>query len=162
MIKESDIITDFNGIYSGVPTKAFIQDRNRKAEGTDDTEERKYFRWDSEFPETDLPNHFDRLTWYDGIGYDLKDTILNNIDNKLYGWSGVKVSDWVQKQVKKEKIDYFLIWKWVTPWTAKLEEGKEYKYQVLGVVDAQEACKHLKKDNYENDRFRFPMQGMDH
>ena len=69
-VHKSDIITEFNGIYSGVPTAEFIAKRDKHVANTrDNSELNKYRRWDSEFPENDIINHRGDLTLYEGIEY---------------------------------------------------------------------------------------------
>lgn len=162
-LHRSDIITEFNGIYTGRPTAEFISKRDKHVATTRDKSElNKYRRWDSEFPENDIINHRDDLEIYEGIPYDNIHETYGNIDWKMYAKYGVKVNYYPQEQVLLGVINYFLVWKWVKPWENPLVEGEEYSYEVLGLVDAHKALNALKvgKSFPGQDpdyRFNFPL-----
>ena len=162
-VHKSDIITEFNGIYSGVPTAEFIAKRDKHVANTrDNSELNKYRRLDSEFPENDIINHRGDLTLYEGIEYDNIHEKYGNIDFKIFAKIGVKINYFPQEQVLLGNIDHFLIWKWVEPWSNPLREGEEYSYEILGMVDAHKAINALrvgksfpgKDPDY---RFNFPL-----
>lgn len=162
-LHRSDIITEFNGIYTGRPTAKFISKRDKHVATTRDKSElNKYRRWDSEFPENDIVNHRDDLEIYEGFEYDNIHKTYGNIDWKMFAKYGVKVNYYPQEQVLLGVINYFLVWKWVTPWENPLVEGEEYSYEVLGLVDAHKALNALKvgKSFPGQDpdyRFNFPL-----
>lgn len=156
-LHRSDIITEFNGIYTGRPTAKFISKRDKHVAATRDPSElNKYRRWDSEFPENDIINHRDDLEIYEGIAYDNIHKTYGNIDWKMFAKIGVKINTFPLEQVLKGNIDYFLVWKWVKPWETKLIEGNEYTYEVLGMVDAHKAINALKPVKHDY-RFIFPL-----
>jgi len=159
-IDPNDIITEFNGTYSGSPNSTFIKKRNdHVAETSDRSETNKYRRWDSEFPENDIINHIKSLTIFPGINHDNEHEEYGNLDFKLFARSGVKLSEFVQGQVQEGNIDYFVIWKWVKHWDSPLEEGREYPYEILGMIDAKKAAAALRVVGLDY-RFIFPAPGI--
>lgn len=163
-LTRDDVITEFNGVYTGSPTSEFISKRNKKISTTRDKSElNKYRRWDSEFPENDIVNHREDLEIYEGFSHDNIHKTYGNIDWKMFAEYGVKVNPFPQEQVLIGNIDYFLIWKWTEAWSEPLVEHMDYSYEILGMVDAKKAIdalfhsnKHLSWADPEY-RFHFPL-----
>jgi len=159
-LNTSDIINEFNGVYSGIPTAEFIKKRNGHVGRTNDpSETNKYRRWDCEFPENDIVNHIKSLTIFEGINHDNEHEKYGNLDFKIFARNGVKLSEFVQTQVEENNIDYFVIWKWVKHWDTALEEEREYSYEILGMIDAKKAAAALRRVG-SGYRFIFPVPGL--
>ena len=163
MIHRSDINEEFNGVYSGVVTEKFIAQRDKKvAKCRDKSELNKYRRWDSEFPEHDMINHRSDLTLYEGFEYDNTHSHFGKIDYKMFAKAGVKINYYPQEQVLKGNLDYFQIWKWVEPWASPLQAGREYSYEILGLVEAHKAVNALRiaksygGNSFDDPDYRFP------
>ena len=140
--------------FTATVHKEFIELRNKRVKG--DKRRNPYFFWDSEFVEHHQalinPNQTLVETWK----YDCDDKLLGRVDYKMNAQIGVKISSPIQKVVKENGVDKFIIWQWAKGWT-KLEVGMEVEYDIMGVVDAKEACKYLKPDEYGDMRFPFPL-----
>ena len=163
-LTRDDVITKFNGVYTGSPTSEFISKRNEKISTTRDKSElNKYRRWDSEFPENDIVNHMKSLEIYEKHDHDIDCPESGKIDFKLFASYGVKVNTYPVKQVGLGNIDYFLIWKWTEAWSEPLVEHMDYSYEILGMVDAKKAINALFHSNkhlphFEPEyRFHFPL-----
>ena len=137
--------------FKGTVKKEFIDQRNVKV--AKDKNKNPYFRWDCEWVENHQASVDQFQTLYEGFEYDTTHEHLGNLDYKIYAKAGVHISEYIQNQVKKGKIDYFAIWSWAKPWEDPLEEGQVVEYDILGHVDAKEAIKNLNEQN----RFTFPL-----
>ena len=155
---KSDIITEFNGVYSGAPTAKFIEKRDKHVARTkNDTETNKYRRWDSEFPENNIVDHREDLKIFEGIEYDNIHKEYGNLDFKMFAKIGVKINYFPQEQILLGNIQHFVVWKWVEPWSSPLRENQEYSYEILGMVDAHKALNALKYNDRKGEyRFIFP------
>ena len=146
--------------FTAIVHKEFIERRNEQAKG--DSRPNPYFYWDSEFVEHHQALVNPAQTLVETWEYDCDDKQLGRVDYKQYAKAGVKVSHPIQGVVKRNGVDKFIIWQWTKGWK-KLEVGMEVEYDILGVVNAQEACTHLKHDGTydqkgrKNMRFPFPL-----
>tara|TARA_B100001093_G_scaffold433193_1_gene430007 strand:+ start:1529 stop:2041 length:513 start_codon:yes stop_codon:yes gene_type:complete len=167
VITKQDIITELNGVYSGIPTSNFIVKRDKHVEETLRSDRRENYknanrRWDCEFPENDIINHYNDMTIYEGMQCDNTHKKYGNIDFKQFAKIGVKLNDYPQIQVKNGITDYFAIWKWSPNnfYPGQLQENVEYSYEIIGLVPALLAVECLFKIKNENtgkyeDRFTF-------
>lgn len=146
----SNTYTKICKVFFGKPTKEFIEKRNEKLHKYWG----KFYRADAEFPEThqcevdvnqrEYPGYFADTFW-DDVGI---------VDYKQYAKDGVKLSEFCQTQIKVGLVTHICVWRWFNNNIhEELFEGKSIGYELLGLVDANEALKVL--DEKTN---RFPYE----
>lgn len=137
-------------VYKAKVDKEFIKHRNNIIKKRD----AGIRGADSEFVEFHQAKVDPMQTLYERATYDTYHTILGRMDYKQYAEAGVHVSEWIQEQIRLNKIDVLCIWKWYpkNQWQ-ELEEGMVVQYEILDIVNAKTALEFLDK---ETNRFKYP------
>ncbi len=143
--------------YRGKVDKEFIQRRDELVAQDNRAGLNPYFQWDCEFPEQHQAKIDSFQTLYDGYEFDTVHKMLGNVDYKIYSKEGVKLSRYIQKQIRAGKIDKICIWMWSKPYR-RLEEGNTVEYEILDFVDAQQCLERLECDSKGGERFQYPLK----
>jgi len=149
---------DLKGKYSGVVSLEFITQRDIKQnfykmglmganceypeyhqsciDANQVLSEEGEMRWDSTYLETNT-----------------------TLDYKQYSKKGVHISPYIKKALISGALEKLVIWKWSPNNRApNLNEGTPIAYEILGVVDAQDALDNLKIDDEGKSRFEYPIK----
>lgn len=122
--------------YMAKPSKDFIEYRDGKAK------EWSPRRADAEYPEYHQQQIDPKQTKYTQNTY-AADTIWEGhgvCDYKQFAKAGFKISDNTQKSILNGTTQKIVVWRWSNGnrWDP-LQEGKSVGYDIMGIVDAQEA-----------------------
>ena len=137
----------YTGTFKGIVTKGFIEHRDKHVAQGGDELENLYRRWDSEFPEWDVPTQ--------SLGHERSNRFEIDTIHEEYGrcdWKylakiGAHVGRWPQKQIKEGKVDTIVLWKWSKPWKKPLEVGEMVSYEVIAYVPAEKVISELNEKN---------------
>ena len=160
----ADVVKDARyllGHYKAKVSPEFIKRRDKiiseelkKPHNKDKTANDIYYRWDAELPEHHQSAIDNLQELYEGIEYDTTHRILKNLDYKQNSKEGVHVSNYIQEQIAKNKIQYLVIWEWLpNNFHRVLIENNVVEYKIIAIVNAKEALELLKKS--ENNRFNW-------
>ena len=157
MIDASAVITDFNGVYDWIVTEEFIKHRDILAEQL--SGKGTVRRADCTVAEYVLAEHIPsfKLTPTSQFENDLLCETYKYLDAKQFAKAGVKVGDFPIESVKKGKINYFPVWKFLpnNQYPGPLIESQGIDIKLLGLVPAELAIENLQEIKGEK-RFIFP------
>lgn len=139
--------------FKGIVTQEFIDRRQKRVVKDTRTDVNPYFQWDSEFVEYHQCQVDPQQKMYEGYEYDTTHSEFGNLDYKMYSKTGVHVSQYIQKQIRKGLIDHLVIWKWTNGYK-QLYKGDEVEYNILGTVPANFILDKLNEENrFDYDKY---------
>ena len=150
---QSNTFIEIYKTFKGTPDSTFIKNRDKNVEsGQYDAGIRGA---DCEFPEYHQGQVDDKQTTHlDSYIIDNTHTDLGVLEYKQFAKAGVKMKSFTQKQIRENKIDYIVVWRWSNNNRYKtLVEGESIGYEILEYVDAKWALANLDKTTN-----RFPFE----
>lgn len=151
----SNSFIEISKTYFGKPDSYFMKRRNQRV--SEDNRSmpitEKQRRWDCEWPEYHQAQVDPKQEIYWGFHYDTMHDDYGELEYKNFAKSGVKLSEFTQKQIRAGKVKYIVVWRWFNnnKW-AELKEDTSNSYEIMGLVEANYALTLIDNDG----RFPYP------